>query len=55
MYTNEYSTAEEVFVATNCTRCSHAYQRQDNDYWYCRLRKTKCPYLEENDKEINNG
>ena len=32
----------------HCLECKHAYRRQDDtETLWCRLRKKKCPYMEE--------
>lgn len=34
-----------------CIRCKHAYEKQDDDYMYCRLRTGECRYEEYKSKQ----
>lgn len=35
-----------------CLECKHAYRKKnDDDTWWCRLRKRKCPHLAERKEE----
>lgn len=53
MWVDRVDLYDEKFFS-QCQTCQHCYQKNDDDYVYCRKRKGKCQYKPYNERQISN-
>lgn len=53
MWVERVDLYDENFFS-QCQTCQHCYQKNDDDYVYCRKRKGKCQYKPYNERQISN-
>lgn len=53
MWVERVDLYDEKFFS-QCQTCQHCYQKNDDDYVYCRKRKGKCQYKPYNERQISN-